>query len=188
MLNFNPETVSTDFDSSDVLYFDEISLEKVLDIYELEKPMGVIVSMGGQIANNLANKLKEHGVNILGTKPEDIDKAEDRNKFSTLLDTIGVGQPLWAELTDTKDALKFGKEHGYPLIIRPSYVLSGANMRVCSSEKQLKKFLDKVARISSDHPSVISKFEMGAKEIEIDGVAQNGKLQIYAITEHVENA
>lgn len=188
MINFNPETVSTDFDSSDGLYFDEISLEKVLDIYEIEKPLGVIISMGWQIANNLANKLKEAGVNILGTKPEDIDKAEDRNKFSSLLDNIGVGQPIWAELTSNKEALKFGKENGYPVIIRPSYVLSGANMRVCSNEKQLKKFLEKVAHISTEFPSVISKFEIWAKEIEIDGVAQNGKLKIYAITEHVENA
>lgn len=188
MVNFNPETVSTDFDSSDKLYFDEISLEKVLDIYEKEKPLGVLISMGGQIANNLANDLHKAWVNVLGTKPEDIDKAEDRNKFSSLLDTIWVGQPIWAELTSSKDAIKFGKEHGYPVIIRPSYVLSGANMRVCSSEKQLKKFLDKVAHISTDHPSVISKFEIGAKEIEIDWVAQKGKLQIYAITEHVENA
>jgi len=188
MVNFNPETVSTDFDSSDGLYFDEISLEKVLDIYELEKPLGVIISMGWQIANNLANDLEKAGVNVLGTSPKNIDKAEDRNKFSSLLDTIWVGQPLWAELTSSKEALKFAKEHGYPVIIRPSYVLSGANMRVCASEKQLKKFLEKVAHISTDHPSVISKFEIWAKEIEIDGVAQKGKLQIYAITEHVENA
>ncbi len=125
---------------------------------------------------------------MLGTTPENIDRAEDRNKFSSLLDTIEVGQPDWAELTSSEEALDFAKRYGYPVIIRPSYVLSGANMQVCSSEKQLKKYLKKVAHISTAHPSVISKFESGAKEIEIDGVAQKGKLQIYAITEHVENA
>ncbi len=188
MINFNPETVSTDFDSSDKLYFDEISLEKVLDVYEREKASGVIISMGWQIANNLAESLHKVGVKILGTKPQDIDRAEDRNKFSSLLDTLWVGQPLWGELTSKKEALKFWKKHWYPVIIRPSYVLSGANMRVCSNEKQLEKFLGKIAHISTEFPSVISKFEVWAKEIEIDGVAQNGKLKIYAITEHVENA
>jgi len=188
MINFNPETVSTDFDSSDVLYFEEISLERILHIYHFEEALGVIVSMGGQIANNLANKLEKAGVKVLGTKPKDIDAAEDRNKFSALLDKIGVDQPVWAELISKKEALEFGKKYGYPVIIRPSYVLSGANMRVCSNEKQLEKFLEKMAHISQEYPSVISKFEIGAKEIEIDGVAQNGKLKIYAITEHVENA
>ena len=188
MINFNPETVSTDFDSSDKLYFDEISLENVLDIYEKEKPMWVIISMGWQIANNLAEKLHEAWVKVLGTKPQDIDRAEDRNKFSSLLDRLWVWQPVWDELTSNKEALRFGKDYGYPVIIRPSYVLSGANMRVCSNEKQLEKFLKKVAHISSDFPSVISKFEVWAKEIEIDWVAQNGKLKIYAITEHIENA
>ena len=188
MVNFNPETVSTDYDSSDALYFDEISLEKVLDIYELENAMGVIVSMGGQIANNLANALHENGVHVLGTSPENIDRAEDRNKFSALLDKIWVDQPDWAILSSTKEALTFGKTYWYPVIIRPSYVLSGANMQVCQDKKQLKEFLEKIAHISPEHPSVISKFESGAKEVEIDGVAQNGELKIYAITEHVENA
>lgn len=188
IINYNPETVSTDFDSSDRLYFDEISLERVLDIYETEKPIGVIVSMGGQIANNLALKLEKAGVNILWTSPKNIDRAEDRNKFSSLLDTIWVGQPLWAELTSLEEALDFAQTNGYPVIIRPSYVLSGANMRVCSDERQLKRFLTNIATISKEHPSVISKFELGAKEIEVDWVAQNGKLRIYAITEHIENA
>lgn len=188
MLNFNPETVSTDFDSSDKLYFEEISLEKVLDIYEIEKASGVIISMGWQIANNLANKLEKAGVNVMGTHPKNIDRAEDRNKFSSILDTLWVDQPAWAELTSTKEAFAFGKKHGYPVIIRPSYVLSGANMQVCTSEKQLKKFLEKIAHISVEFPSVISRFETWAKEIEIDGVAQNGELKLYAITEHVENA
>ena len=188
MINFNPETVSTDYDSSDALYFDEISLEKVLDIYELEQPLWVIVSMGWQIANNLANALAERWVHILWTSPENIDRAEDRNKFSVLLDKIWVDQPDWAMLASSKEALNFGKQYGYPVIIRPSYVLSGANMQVCQDKKQLEWFLKKIAHISPEHPSVISKFESGAKEVEIDGVAQNWQLKIYAITEHVENA
>ncbi len=188
IINFNPETVSTDFDSSDRLYFDEITLERVLDIYEKEKPLWVIVSVGGQIANNLAMKLKKAGVNVLWTSTDDIDRAEDRNKFSKLLDKIGVSQPDWAMLSSLGEAKKFAIKHWYPVIIRPSYVLSGANMRVCSDEKQLTSFLTNMAHISKEHPSVISKFEMGAKEIEVDGVGQNGDLIIYAISEHIENA
>ena len=188
MINFNPETVSTDFDSSHRLYFDEITLERVLDIYEKEKPLWVIVSVGGQIANNLALKLKNAGVKVLWTSTENIDRAEDRNKFSKLLDKIDVHQPTWAQLTSLAEAKKFSDTNGYPVIIRPSYVLSGANMRVCSDEKQLTKFLTGMAHISKEHPTVISKFEMGAKEIEVDGVGQNGKLVIYAISEHIENA
>lgn len=188
IVNYNPETVSTDFDSSDRLYFDEISLERVLDIYETEKPIGVIVSMGGQIANNLALKLENAGVHVLWSSPKNIDRAEDRNKFSSLLDTLWVGQPLWAELTSLDEALNFAEKNGYPVIIRPSYVLSGANMRVCSDERQLTRFLTSIAKISVEHPSVISKFELGAKEIEVDWVGQNGELKIYAITEHIENA
>lgn len=188
MLNFNPETVSTDFDSCNRLYFDEINLERILDIYEREKPLWVIVSMGGQIAQNLAMALKENGVNVLGTSPNDIDKAEDRNKFSQLLDTIEVEQPKWAELTSLEEALDFGKIYGYPVIIRPSYVLSGANMRVCSDEEQLSHFLTNMAHISKEHPTVISKFWQWVKEIEVDGVAQNGNLVIYAMSEHIENA
>lgn len=188
IINFNPETVSTDFDSSDRLYFDEISLERVIDIYEQEKPLWVIVSVGGQIANNLAVKLKQAGINVLGTSTDDIDRAEDRNKFSKLLDKIDVEQPKWDMLSSLSEAKKFAHTHGYPVIIRPSYVLSGANMRVCSDEKQLTAFLTNIAHISKEHPSVISKFEQGAKEIEVDGVGQNGNLVIYAITEHIENA
>jgi len=188
MVNFNPETVSTDFDSSDKLYFEEISLESILDIYTREKASGVIVSMGWQIANNLANALEWAGVKVLWTSPKDIDRAEDRDKFSSILDSIWVDQPVWAKLSSSKEALSFGKTEWYPVIIRPSYVLSGANMQVCENKKQLEKFLKKIAHISPEHPSVISKFESGAKEVEIDGVAQNGELKIYAITEHVENA
>ncbi len=188
MLNFNPETVSTDFDSCNRLYFDEINLERILDIYEREKPLWVVVSMGGQIAQNLAMALKENGVNILWTSPNDIDKAEDRNKFSQLLDNIEVEQPKWAELTSLDEALDFWKTYGYPVIIRPSYVLSGANMRVCSDQEQLSHFLSNVAHISKEHPTVISKFSVGVKEIEVDGVAQNGNLIIYAMSEHIENA
>lgn len=143
--------------------------------------------MGGQIANNLAMKLKEAGIPILGTDPENIDKAEDRHKFSTLLDSISVDQPVWDELTSIEEALSFATKNGYPVIIRPSYVLSGANMRICSDDFQLREFLEK-ARISKEYPTVISKFEIGAKEIEMDGVAKNGKLEIYALSEHVENA
>jgi carbamoyl-phosphate synthase large subunit len=188
MLNFNPETVSTDFDSSDILYFDEISLERIQDIYEWEKPIGVIISMGGQIGNNLATKLQDNGIHIIGTNPKDIYIAEDRKKFSKLLDSISVEQPKWAELTNLKQAEKFWEKHGYPVIIRPSYILSGANMRVCIDKQQLKNFLTNVTHISKEHPTVISKFEIGAKEIEVDGVGQNGKLIIYAISEHIENA
>jgi len=188
MLNYNPETVSTDYDICDKLYFDEITLEKVLDIYEHEKPFGIVLGMGGQIANNLALPLKKAGLNILGTTPEKIDMAEDRNKFSKLLDKINVDQPLWSELTSLDEAKRFAKEVAFPVLIRPSYVLSGAAMRVCTDQKQLTAFLKKAADISKEHPVVISKFEEGAKEIEIDGVAQDGKLIIYAISEHVENA
>jgi len=188
MINFNPETVSTDFDSSDKLYFEEISLESVLDIYTREKASGVIVSMGWQIANNLANALDSAWVKVLGTNPKDIDRAEDRDKFSSILDSIWVDQPKWAKLTSAKEALAFWKSQWYPVIIRPSYVLSGANMQVCEDKTQLEKFLKKIAHISPEFPSVISKFESWAKEVEIDGVAHNGELKIYAITEHVENA
>jgi len=188
VLNFNPETVSTDYTSSDSLYFDEINLEKVLDICEKEKVYGVVVSVWWQIANNLALPLKKAGIHILGTDPSDIDKAEDRNKFSALLDKIGVDQPVWAELGSIKAAKDFSKKVGYPVLIRPSYVLSWANMKVCMDEEQLVNFLKKVGNISKEHPAVISKFEQGAKEIEIDGVAKNGELVIYALGEHIENA
>lgn len=188
VLNFNPETVSTDFESSDKLYFEEISLEKILDIIDFEKPYWVIISMWWQIANNLALPLKKAWVNVLWTKPEDIDRAEDRNKFSALLDNIWVEQPKWAELTNIKEAKSFAKEVWFPVLIRPSYVLSGANMKVCQDIKQLWNFLTKAADISKDHPAVISKFEKWAKEIEIDWVAKDWKLVIFAIWEHIENA
>lgn len=187
MLNYNPETVSTDFDTSDILYFDEINVETILHIIEEESVSGVIISMGGQIANNLAMELEKAWVNILGTTPGNIDRAEDRKKFSSLLDSIWVVQPLWAELTSSDAALEFAWRVGYPVIIRPSYVLSGANMRICIDEVQLREFLETV-EISEAFPTVISKFEVGAKEVEIDGVGQDGILKIYALSEHVENA
>jgi len=188
MLNFNPETVSTDFEKSDKLYFDEISLEKILDIYQIEKFDWVIISVWGQIANNLALELDKAGIKVLWTTPKNIDRAEDRNKFSGLLDDLWVDQPLWAELTSIDEAKKFAKKVEYPVLIRPSYVLSWANMEVCSDWKQLKNFLEKVGDISEEHPAVISKFETWAKEIEVDWVAKNWELIIYAIWEHIENA
>ncbi len=188
MLNCNPETVSTDYDESDRLYFDELSLERVMDIVEFEKTRGVIVSMGGQIPNNLALKLHKRGVKILGTHPDNIDRAEDRHLFSKLLDKIGVHQPLWTEVTSPEQAAKIAKEMEYPVLVRPSYVLSGAAMNVAFDEEALLKFLGRATQVSSDHPVVISKFMENAREIEIDGVAQNGELALYAISEHVENA
>ncbi len=188
MLNYNPETVSTDYDMCDSLYFDEISVERLRDICAIEKPDGVVISMGGQIANNIATKLKAAGIPVLGTDPDDIDRAEDRNKFSSLLDTLGIDQPAWIESTTIKKSITFAKRVGYPVIVRPSYVLSGAAMRICYTETELKKFLVKAGDVSKEHPVVISKFEDGAKEVEIDGVGQNGILQIYAISEHIQNA
>jgi carbamoyl-phosphate synthase large subunit len=188
MLNSNPETVSTDFDCSDRLYFEELTLERVLDIAEFEKPAQVVVSTGGQIPNNLALKLHAHKVPILGTDPRDINRAEDRHVFSKLLDELGVDQPAWAELTTTAAAKKKARELGYPVLIRPSYVLSGAAMSVAHDETELLKVLRKATDVSSDHPVVISKFVENAREIEIDGVAIDGKLIVYAFTEHVENA
>lgn len=188
MINCNPETVSTDFDVCDRLYFEELTFERVLDIVEFEKTKGVVVSMGGQIPNNLALPLHEKGVKIVGTSPKDIDRAEDRNKFSSLLDKIGVEQPEWRELTTKAQAEQFADKVGFPVLIRPSYVLSGAAMNIAFDEKALQQYLDDAADVSKDHPVVISKFVDGAKEIEIDGVAQNGELVIYAFSEHVENA
>lgn len=188
MVNYNPETVSTDYDMSDRLYFDELSLERVLDITEFEKSAGTIVSTGGQIPNNLALKLYENGVKVLGTNPKDINRAEDRHVFSALLDRLEVDQPAWVELSSLKQATKAAKELGYPVLIRPSFVLSGAAMSVAFDEPSLVKFLKRATAVSSDHPVVISKFIENAREIEIDGVAQNGDLVVYAITEHVENA
>lgn len=188
MVNYNPETVSTDYDECDKLYFDELSFETVLDIYEKERPIGIIGSMGGQIPNNLALKLDKVGVKLLGTSAKSIDNAEDRHKFSKLLDDLGIDQPQWKELSDMKEAVDFGETVGYPVLVRPSYVLSGAAMSVASTNEELEKFLNKASDISSDHPVVISKFIENAKEIEIDAVAQEGELLVYAISEHVENA
>lgn len=188
MINYNPETVSTDYDISDKLYFDELSAERVLDIYEMEKPDGVILSAGGQIPNNIATKLKAAGVRVLGTDPKNIDRAENRHKFSEMLDKIKVDQPEWKELVKMADAVKFAKRVEYPVLVRPSYVLSGAAMRVAHNKETLIDFLETATRVSPDAPVVISKFEVGAKEIEIDAVAHKGRLVIYAIAEHIEQA
>ncbi|MDR2543896.1 MAG: carbamoyl-phosphate synthase (glutamine-hydrolyzing) large subunit [Treponema sp.] len=188
MVNCNPETVSTDYDMCDRLYFEELTLERILDIYERESPDGIIVSMGGQTPNNLAPKLFDAGVHIFGTTPQSIDNAEDRNKFSALLDKLGIGQPEWKELTDHESAKRFAKEVGYPVLIRPSYVLSGAAMNVAWDDDSLEKFLNLAADVSSEHPVVISKFVENSKEIEIDAVAQKGEILFHAITEHIENA
>ncbi len=188
MINSNPETVSTDYDMSDRLYFEELSLERILDIVDFEKPKGVVISTGGQIPNNLALPLQRNRVKVLGTSPTNIDKAENRHVFSNLLDELGVDQPAWAELTTMAAALKTAEKIGYPVLVRPSYVLSGSAMSVAYDAKSLSAFLAKAVAISSDYPVVISKYIENAREIEIDGVAAKGKLAIYAITEHVENA
>ena len=188
LINCNPETVSTDYDICDKLYFDELTFERVLDIYEKEHPLGFIVSMGGQIPNNLAMPLYNNGVKILGTSPFDIDQAEDRHKFSKLLDTLDVDQPEWKELVSIGDAEDFAERVGYPVLVRPSYVLSGAAMSIALSKNELRQYLKKASEVSEDHPVVISKFITNAKEIEIDAVAKKGNLYCYAISEHVENA
>ncbi len=188
MINYNPETVSTDYDICDKLYFDELSLERVLDIYEFEKPRGVIISTGGQIPNNLAVKLDRENVKILGTNPKDIDRAENRHKFSAMLDQLEIDQPRWKDFSRPEDAYRFAKDVEYPVLVRPSYVLSGAAMNVAQNEDELRSYLSKAARISTDAPVVISKFEKGAKEIEIDAVAAKGEVVIWAMAEHVEHA
>ncbi len=188
MINSNPETVSTDYDECDDLFFDELSEERVRDIIDLVSPEGVVVSMGGQIPNSLAPKLAQQHIHILGTTSENIDRAEDRHKFSSLLDELEVDQPEWEEFTDLKDAEIFAEKVSYPVIVRPSYVLSGAAMAVVHSSEDLEAYIGNAAFINKEAPIVISKFEQGAKEIEFDGVAQNGKLLIYAISEHIENA
>lgn len=188
MVNYNPETVSTDYDICDRLYFDELSLERVLDIYEKEKADGVIISTGGQVPNTLAMKLHDFRVPILGTSPNDIDRAENRHKFSALLDQLQIDQPKWRELTDIEKIYDFADEVGYPVLVRPSYVLSGAAMSVAQNKQDLTRYLERAARISQEAPVVVSKFEEGAKEIEIDAVAFQGRLVISVITEHVENA
>ncbi len=188
MINYNPETVSTDYDICDRLYFDELSLERVLDIYELEQPEGVIVSTGGQIPNNLAMRLHHNDVNILGTSPVNIDRAEDRHKFSSMLDQLGVDQPRWSELTSVEDIYRFIDKVGFPVLVRPSYVLSGAAMNVVSNRDELEYFLKLAARVSKQHPVVVSEFITEAKEIEIDAVADQGEIIAYAISEHIEFA
>ena len=188
MINCNPETVSTDYDVCDKLYFEELSLERVLDIYEKENPAGVILSMGGQIPNQLALPLYRAGVSILGTSPQHIDNAEDRHKFSALLDELKIDQPDWKELRSLSEAISFAGNVGYPVLIRPSYVLSGAAMSIALNEQELEDYLKKASEISKEHPVVISKFITKAKELEIDAVAVDGELFCYAISEHVENA
>ena len=188
MINYNPETVSTDYDMCDRLYFDELTFERVLDIIEMENPHGVVVSTGGQIPNNLAMWLDAENVPILGTSAKDIDNAEDRAKFSAMLTERGINQPEWSALTSMEDIGKFVDRVGFPVLVRPSYVLSGAAMNVCSNEDELKKFLQLAANVSVDHPVVVSKFIEHAKEIEMDAVAKNGEIQAYAISEHIEFA
>ena len=188
MINYNPETVSTDYDMCDRLYFDELTFERVMDIIDLETPYGVIVSTGGQIPNNLAMLLDEQHVPILGTKAQDIDNAEDRAKFSQMLTNNGINQPEWSALTSMEDIDRFIERVGFPVLVRPSYVLSGAAMNVCSNEDELKRFLQLAANVSEDHPVVVSKFIEHAKEIEMDAVAKNGEVIAYAISEHIEFA
>ncbi|KAL1975262.1 hypothetical protein VTN31DRAFT_3654 [Thermomyces dupontii] len=189
MINYNPETYSTDFDTADKLYFEELSYERVMDIYELENASGVVVSVGGQLPQNIALRLQEKGgAKVLGTNPVDIDRAEDRHKFSQILDSIGVDQPAWRELTSVSAAEAFAEEVGYPVLVRPSYVLSGAAMSVIYSPEELKEKLVNASAVSPDHPVVISKFIEGAQEIDVDAVASNGQLLVHAVSEHVENA
>ena len=188
MINYNPETVSTDYDMCDRLYFDELTFERVMDILELENPHGVIVSTGGQIPNNLALRLDAQKINILGTSAKSIDNAEDREKFSAMLDRIGVDQPRWRELTSMDDIQEFVEEVGFPVLVRPSYVLSGAAMNVCSNQEELERFLKLAANVSKKHPVVVSQFIEHAKEVEMDAVAKNGEIVAYAISEHIEFA
>ena len=188
MINYNPETVSTDYDMCDRLYFDELTFERVMDIIDLETPHGTILSTGGQIPNNLAMKLDAQKVKILGTQANDIDHAEDRHKFSAMLDELGIDQPAWRELTSMDDIHSFIEDVGYPVLVRPSYVLSGAAMNVCSNDEELERFLQLAANVSKEHPVVVSAFIQNAKEIEWDSVAQDGEIKLYAISEHIEFA
>lgn len=188
MINYNPETVSTDFDEVDRLYFEELSFERVMDIYELENSEGCVISVGGQLPQNIALKLFENGCNTLGTSPVDIDSAENRHKFSSILDSINVGQPEWSELTSVDEAKTFANKVGYPVLVRPSYVLSGAAMNTIHNEHELEDKLTLASAVSPDHPVVISKFIEGAEEIDVDAVAYNGQVLVHAISEHVENA
>lgn len=188
MINYNPETVSTDYDICDRLYFDELTFERVMDVIDMEQPHGTIISVGGQIPNNLAIRLDQCGVNILGTTAQSIDNAEDRHKFSSMLDGLGIDQPAWRELTSMNDIYSFVEQVGYPVLVRPSYVLSGAAMNVCSNDDELERFLRLAANVSKKHPVVVSAFIQGAKEVEFDAVAQNGDIKLYAISEHIEFA
>lgn len=188
MINYNPETVSTDYNTCDTLYFDELSQERVLDIIDAEQPEGVVAYTGGQIPNNLAMKLKNNNVPLLGTDAASVHKAESRHIFSDILDQLGIDQPRWKEFTKLEELESFTQEVGYPLLVRPSYVLSGAAMAVAWSQEELELFLGTASKISSEAPVVVSKFEVGAREIEIDAVASQGEIVIYAISEHVENA
>ncbi len=188
MINYNPETVSTDYDMCDRLYFDELTFERVMDIIELENPHGIVLSVGGQIPNNLAVRLDNARVNILGTSAKSIDNAEDRHKFSSMLDRLHIDQPRWMELTSLQEVHGFVDKVGYPVLVRPSYVLSGAAMNVCSNDEELKNFLQLAAEVSQKHPVVVSEFIENAKEIEFDAVADKGEIVTYAISEHVEFA
>ena len=188
MINYNPETVSTDYDMCDRLYFDELSLERVLDVIDLEQPKGVIVSVGGQIPNNLAMKLHRQGVPVLGTSPVNIDRAENRDKFSAMLDKLGVDQPAWRALTSFDDIKEFVSEVGYPVLVRPSYVLSGAAMNVCYDDEELHRFLNMATEVSKEYPVVVSQFMQDTKEMEFDAVADKGEIVEYAISEHIEYA
>jgi carbamoyl-phosphate synthase large subunit len=188
LINYNPETVSTDYDECDRLFFEELTLETIFEIYQREKPLGVIISMGGQTSNNLALKLQQAGIRVLGTPPERIDEAEDRHKFSSLLDRLGIDQPEWRELSSIEEAKAFAQKVSYPVLVRPSYVLSGSAMAVASNDAELVRFLGKAVDVSREHPVVISKFIENAKEVELDGVARDGEVLAHAISEHVENA
>ena len=188
MINYNPETVSTDYDMCDRLYFDELTFERVMDILDLEQPHGTILSVGGQIPNNLATRLDAEGINILGTSATSIDNAEDRHKFSAMLDRLHIDQPRWRELTSVEAIQEFIDEVGFPVLVRPSYVLSGAAMNVCSNDEELVRFLRLAANVSKQHPVVVTEFIQNAKEIEMDAVAQNGEIKAYAISEHIEYA
>jgi len=188
IINCNPETVSTDYDISDRLYFEELSFERVADIYDFEKSSSVVVSVGGQTPNNIANKIDKYGIKILGTSAVDIDRAEDRKKFSQLLDDLDIKQPIWNSFTEMEVALKFAREVGYPILVRPSYVLSGAAMNLCYNPIELKHFIEKATNINKKHPVTISKYMVNAREIEFDGVAEKGKVKVFAISNHIEHA
>lgn len=188
MINCNPETVSTDYDVSDRLYFEELTFERIADIYDFENPYGIVISVGGQTPNNRAKSLALYGCQILGTDPKDIDRAEDRNKFSALLDSLNIKQPAWRKFVSVKEAQQFAETVGYPILIRPSYVLSGSNMKVCHNEEELTRFIQKTAVVSSEFPVTVSKFIVNAKEIEVDCVAQKGVIKAFVVSEHVEDA